>query len=897
MTYAELDARVEVLAGVLVGCGVGSETVVGLCLPRSVDLVVGVLAVWRAGGAFLPVDPRYPSSRLEWIVSDAVPGLVLTDSGCRSVVPDVGVPVVLVDEVVGGVSSGVVLPRVAGGGAAYVMYTSGSTGAPKGVVVTHDVVLNGVLRLAERVGISAGSRVLAASSVNFDVCVFEVVTSLVVGATVEVVRDVLVVGERGGWSGSVISAVPSVFAEVLDEVSGRLSVDVVVFAGEALPASLVGRVRRVLPGVRVVNAYGQTESFYASVFVVPDVVVSGSVPVGGPLGNMRAYVLGGGLVPVPVGAVGELYVGGLIARGYHGRGGLTAERFVADPFGAVGSRMYRTGDLARWTSAGVLEYVGRADAQVKVRGFRIEPGEVEAALTAHPDIAQAAVAVDRANGTARLVGYVVPTTLDSAGSVDEQGRFSADMTAGLSERALRRFVSGRLPEFMVPSVFVVLDRLPLTPNGKLDRLGLPVPEVSVGEYRAPRSRAEEVLAGVFAEVLGVARVGVDDDFFAVGGDSIRSIQVVSRARLLGVEVTPRQIFERRTVAELAECAGVDAASVRLPELEGGGVGAAPLLPVVSFVRELGAGFDRFAMSTVVDLPVGVDLAALVAVVAVVVDHHDVLRGRLVSGGGGWWEVGPAGGVDVAGLVRRVGWVGGWDERWRSVVGVELEGASGRLDPAGGVVAQFVWFDAGDAVPGRLLMVLHHLVVDGVSWRILLPDLATAWQQYQAGRVPQLAPVGTSARRWAHALADEASEPDRIAELRHWIRTVEDPDPLLGSRELDPAVDTVATLDVVTVHLPEAATGQLLTTVPSAFHGGVDDGLLAGLAVALARWRRDRGVEEPSALVRLEGHGREEQVIPGADLSRTVGWFTSMYPVRLDLTGVDLDDALAGGAAA
>uniref|UniRef100_UPI0034E0438D AMP-binding protein n=1 Tax=Streptomyces sp. PU-14G TaxID=2800808 RepID=UPI0034E0438D len=786
--------------------------------------------------------------------------------------------------------------------AAYVMYTSGSTGTPKGAVITHRNVVNGVLGLTTSVGVGREPRTLAGTSVGFDVSVFETFTTLCAGGTVEVVRDVVALAERDSWSGGVISTVPSVFAELLDQVAGKVTADTVVFAGEALPASLVSRVREAIPGVRVVNTYGQSETFYATAFALPGTEAwagRGSVPIGGPLANVSVCVLGAGLAPVPPGVAGELYVAGTaVGRGYRGRGGLTAERFVACPFGPPGARMYRTGDLARLNADGQLEYVGRADAQVKVRGFRIEPGEVEAALTAHPAVADAVVTVhDRRDGGRQLVGYVVAAGPDDASRAVEEFGFGdgdVDLTAGVSVRELRRFVAGRLPEFMVPAAFVVLDRLPLAPNGKLDRAALPEPMYEGTAYRAPRTREEEVLTQVYAEVLGLERVGIDDDFFAVGGDSIRSIQVVSRARAQGVEVRPRQIFECRTAAELADVASA-ARPTRpaLEELQGGGVGWMPLPPIARYVRELGGGFDRFSMSTIIELPAGIDRAGLLATLTAVANHHDVLRSTLPPGDGRGMRIDPAGALDPAELLRRVACDGRWGEAWRRSALSELDAAAGRLDPAAGVMAQFVWF-APERGAGRLLVVLHHLVVDGVSWRILLPDLAAAWQQVRAGRTPQLAPVGTSARRWAHALVEEASSPERVAELTFWQTMLEKPEPLLGSRAPDPARDVMSTVESLSVGLSAAVTEALLTSVPAAFRGGANDGLLAGLALALAKWRRIRGVDETSTLVRLEGHGREEGVVPGADLSRTVGWFTSMFPVRLDVAGVDIDEAIAGG---
>ncbi|MBJ3810209.1 amino acid adenylation domain-containing protein, partial [Streptomyces flavofungini] len=914
-TYAELNARAGRLARDLIGRGVGPESVVGLCLPRSADLVVGMLGILKAGGAYLPIDPKYRGTRLDFILSDAQPHLILTDADTVGILPgdsEGAAPRLLLGDVDLDAATAADaeltdadrIAPLSPDHVAYVMYTSGSTGTPKGVAITHGNVVNDITGLASAVGVQAGSRVLAGTSVNFDVSVFETFTALSTGGTLEVVRDVLVIGERGGWTGGVVSTVPSVFAELLDQVDGKIDADAVVFAGEALPAALVRRVREAIPGVRVVNAYGQSESFYATTFAVSDTAPwhgTSSAPIGSPLGNVRTYVLGPGLQPAPVGVAGELYVAGVVGRGYQGRPDLTADRFVADPYGPAGSRMYRTGDLARWNADGRLEYVGRGDAQVKVRGFRIEPGEIEAALTAHPGVAQAVVTVHQNRGGKQLVGYVVPVGSDDgavgSGDVDSLGELDVDLTMVVSSRELRRFVATRLPEFMVPSVFMMLDRLPLAPNGKLDRKALPEPEFTGGRYRAPRTPAEEVLTGVYAEVLGLDRVGIDDDFFAVGGDSIRSIQVVSRARAQGVEVSPRQIFECRTVAELADVAAAGGQATVLAELAGGGVGWMPLLPAGHFLKELGGGSDRFSMSMVLDLPVGIDETGLVATLSAVVDHHDILRSRLLTDGDGGLEVAPVGAVDVASLVHRVACDGQWNDAWRDLAFAELDAATDLLDPAAGTMARFVWFDAGADKPGRLHLVLHHFAVDGVSWRVLLPDLAAAWKQLKAGQPPTLDAVATSVRRWAHALVDEAARPERTAELELWESVVAGPDPVLGSRRLDPVTDTVATVEHVVVRVPVPVTEQLLTTLPAAFRGGVNDGLLAALALAVTRWRRARGVDEPTVLLRLEGHGREEHAVPGADLSRTMGWFTSMFPLRLDIDGIDVDEAFAGGAAA
>ncbi|MEU5980617.1 amino acid adenylation domain-containing protein, partial [Streptomyces sp. NPDC047315] len=902
LTYRELNHRANRLARELLRHGVGPEDLIALALPRSADLVVGMLGIVKTGAGYVPVDVRFPNGRVHHVITDSRPRCILAHTTTQDVLPDGadGPPRVLLDrldldtgdgtDVLDSERSAPLDPQ----NTVYVMYTSGSTGVPKGVTITHHGVVNGVLRLADAVGITAGSRVLGGTSIAFDVSVFEIVTALTNGGSVEVVRDVLELAERGSWSGAVISAVPSLFAELLDEVGANIEVDTLVFAGEALPAALVARVRAALPRTRVVNAYGQSESFYATLSKVPDAHAhTDRVPIGRPLGNMRTYVLGPGLTPVAPGVVAELYVAGAVGRGYHGRPGLTGERFVADPYAPEpGGRMYRTGDLARWTPDGQLEYAGRADAQLKVRGLRIEPGEVEAALTAHPGVAQAAVAVrDGRVGDRQLVGYLVPVANGGADDID----ITASSTAG----EIRRFAADRLPEYMVPALFVVLDRLPLTPSGKPDRAALPQPEFTGSGYRAPQTPVEEVMASVYAEVLGVDRVGVDDDFFAVGGDSIRSIQVVSRARARGVDVTPRQIFQARTVAGVAQIAAVhqqEAPPAPLAELDGAGIGPMPLPAIDRHLRELGGDWSRFAMSALVELPDDIDETGLTATLSAVLDHHDALRSRLEPADNGSLRVQAPGEVDVAPLLHRVPCDGRWDDGWHQRAAAELDAATRRLDPEAGTMVQAVWF-APATSPGRLLLVLHHLVVDGVSWRILLPDLAAAWGHVRVGRPPALPPVTTSMRRWTHALCTEAETDSRVAELPLWRTVLDGPDPVLGIRRLDPTVDRMPTVDTVRVELTGQVTAALLTALPAAFRCGVHDGLLTALAAAVAHRRAAHGGTERSVLIAVEGHGREEGAVPGADLSRTVGWFTSHFPVRLDTSRCDLAEVFRGGPAA
>ncbi|MGA5292083.1 amino acid adenylation domain-containing protein, partial [Streptomyces pseudogriseolus] len=905
LTYRELDHRANGIARELVRRGAGPEDLVVLALPRTEDLVAGLLGILKSGAGYVPMDPQYLGGRAHTVLAEARPGFAVTDTATARELPSGDYETVDVDlRAQWDTAQGA--PGDAGRRAplgpdnlAYVMYTSGSTGKPKGAAITHRGVVNGIRELARVLDPAPGWRMLAGTSVNFDVSVFELLTALTTGGTAELVPNALALGERDGWNGQVVSGVPSVLGELVGHLDKTPDVRTVVFAGDVLPARLVRQVREALPGARIVNSYGQSESFYATTFSLDpsEEWAQGDVaPIGTPLGNMRAYVLGPGLAPVPQGVIGELYVAGTcLGRGYHDRPGLTAERYVASPFGPAGERMYRTGDLARWNAEGRLECVGRGDGQVKVRGFRIETAEVEAAITQHPGISEAVVIGREApSGGKQLVAYVVHTGEGAVGDDGAGGIGDVDVQAGASAAELRKYVAARLPDYMVPSAFVALGRLPLGPTGKLDRKALPEPEFLGEAYREPRTETERIIAAAYADVLGVERVGADDDFFAVGGDSLRSIQVVARARARGLDLTTREIFECRTAARLAEAAADRQGRVPvLAELEGGGVGPMPLQPVARHVFEHGGGTNRFAMSMVLELPEGIDTGGLAATLDAVLDRHDLLRARLVRGDEPTLVVREPGAVRAADLIRRVECDGRWDEPAAlQAAKAELDDAVGRLDPEAGTMADFVWFAAGSG-EGRLLVVLHHLVVDGVTWRILMSDLAEAWQRVSSGKAPELPAVGTSARRWALALQDEALSEKREAELEYWRDLLEASDPPIGARAFDPALDTWSTVDTVRLELPADVTEAVLTRLPAAYRGTATDVLLAALACAVGRWR---GTDR-STLVRLEGHGREEDVVPGADLSRTAGWFTSMYPARVDVRGVDPAGVLAGGPAA
>ncbi|MGH9009955.1 MAG: condensation domain-containing protein, partial [Acidimicrobiia bacterium] len=664
-----------------------------------------------------------------------------------------------------------------------------------------------------------------------------------------------------------------------------------VTGGEVVPPEVV---TRFAPGRRMFAAYGPTEvTVYDTAWECP-ADLAGPVLIGRPFAQTTAYVLDRALRLCPPGAPGEVYVGGVcVVRGYLGQPGLTAARFVADPYGPPGARLYRTGDRARWTADGEIEFLGRVDHQVKVRGFRIEPGEVEAALEAHPEVGQAVVAARDDDGVRRLVGYVTGcserlTPPMSGGHPPSPG--------GPDPATLRTFLAGRLPGYMVPAAVVTLDAFPLTPNGKVNRAALPAPVFEAGAGRAARTDREAILCRLFAEVLSVDGVTIDDNFFDLGGDSILSIQLVSRARRAGIAVTPRQVFETGTVAELV-AAAADTASGVVVETEADRIGPVPATPIIAWLRHVaevrGGRIESFNQSQLFQVPAGVTARQLQEVLDGLLRRHEALRARLVRQPESWSLDIPAAATSGVELLRRVPVDRGLAPAGLAeIVEAEGEEAAGRLDPDGGVMVQAVWFDLGPDRPGRLLLVVHHLAVDIVSWSVIGDDLA----ELAGGNDPD--PASTSFRTYARRLADHAAASDVDAELPFWENLLSRPEPLLGRRALDPAVDVGSITDTLSVTLPPDSAGPLLSFVPAAFHAGMNDVLLTGLALAVAEWRRHAGHDMTApGLVNLERHGRDALALAGLDLTGTVGWFTAIHPARLDLTGIDAEAALAGGAAA
>ncbi|HEY6796335.1 MAG TPA: amino acid adenylation domain-containing protein, partial [Kineosporiaceae bacterium] len=885
-TYGELEARANRVAWALLHRGIGPEDIVALALPRGTHAVVGLLGVLKAGAAFLPIDPELPPDRIDLLVRDAAPRVALTVGGPPAPLGP-GLATLDLDgpevsrQPDGAPTDGDRCRPLSPDHPAYVIYTSGSTGRPKGVVMTHRGLLCLLADLVPRFAVGPDTRVLNFASTSFDASVFELAIPLAAGGTAVIASA----RERQSPQalGELLHRERVTFTVLPPAMLGAVGPDwslpadlTLLVGGDSCPPSVVDT---FAPRNPMINAYGPTEVAICSTMSDRLRPGKGSPPIGRPLAGRRTYVLDSRLRPVPPGVAGELYLaGGGLARGYLGRPGTTAERFVADPFGGPGERMYRTGDLVSWAVDGSLRFAGRADDQVKIRGVRIEPGEVQAALTRHPEVLTSAVTTwPDSNGSARLVGYVVP----APGARPDVAQ-------------LRAHLEGILPAYMVPSAIVPVDRIPLTTNGKIDRAALPAPEVgepSVAGRPAVAGRptgtpAEHALREIVALVLGLPDVALEAGFVELGGDSIRSIQVISRMRAAGFELDHTDVFAAPTLAALAALARPLEAEV--VAVHDGHEGPVPQTPIVTWLHECGEA-RGFHQAVVLEVPDGVDLEVIRQGLQTVLDHHDMLRCRLSINATGRWSttVRPAGTVNAADVVRQVELTG------RSVdLSTVWEAAAGRLDPCRGRIVEAVLC----RVPGgqaRLVLLVHHLAVDAVSWQVLVPDLVAACQAARAGTTATLAPVPTSFARWAQAMQAEALRPERVREADWWLAQGGRTPVQLGSRPLDPWRDVVANERTMERVLSEQLTEQLWQLpgrLPRDVPADLQDVLLSALWMAVA----DRADDPARAVVavEVEGHGRHP--VDGLDLSRTLGWFTSLFPVHLSGGPVAWESLWHGG---
>ena len=991
-TYRELNERANKLASFLQKNGIGPEVPVGICIKRSLDMIVGLMGVLKSCGGYLPLDPDYPDDRLAFMIEDSNIPVLLTQQDLINSLPPHQAKVICLDEDWDTIAqesgenfdSGVDAHDIA-----YIIYTSGSTGRPKGVMVEHQSVINHNIAVISQFELTSHDRVLQFATINFDTAVEEIFPTLLSGATL-VLRsadgalasgaDLLNLIKKYGLS--VLDLPTAYWHEWVYEMTLLNqpipeSLRLVVVGGDKASSERFATWRKMVDSkIQWLNTYGPTEGTIIATAFKPDDgepfwEAGAEVPIGRPIANAKIHILDKQMQPVPSMVRGVLYIGGTsVVRGYLNRPGLTAEKFVPDPFSEQpGARLYNTGDLARYLPDGKIEFIGRIDHQVKIRGFRIELSEIETELEKHTLIREAVViAKEDSPASKRLIAYCVPgadglekasgkrrhvrvpflseASLDYDGNqkaqfktediseggarlmtislipdLDQNQRVQVamnlpiepnhiqvssnlvwrngerigiafqDMTETNEElikktirrllenkvllmNELRSFLKEKLPDYMIPSAFVILDAMPRTLSGKIDRRALPEPDPIRqelnGTFIAPRNEIEEKIAEIWSKVLGIEKISVNDNFFELGGDSILSIQVIAQANQTGLQVTPKQMFENPTIASLASVTGVGQA---IQAEQGMVTGEVPLTPIQRwFFEQDSPEQHHYNQSVFFEVKERLEADVLNQAIAHLYSHHDALRMRFRQSDSGR-KASHAGVEEKPFVYVDLSSLSGY------VVKNEIEHISATtqssLNLENGPIMRVVLFDPGKTYRQRLLIVIHHLVVDGVSWRILLEDLQNAYSQIKLGKAVQLSPKSTSFKYWAEKLSEYLQPSKLINELENWTSLTEKYFASLP-KDLAEGINNVASERTIAVSLSDAETNDLLKEVPSVYHTQINDVLLTALTKAYYRLTGSRRL-----LVELEGHGRED-LFEDVDLSRTVGWFTLVYPVLLDL---------------
>jgi len=875
ITYAALNERANRLAHSLRHLGVRPEERVGLFFERTEEWPIGLLGVLKAGGAYVPLEPVFPTARLSVMLGDAGVRVVVTVRSLLERLPSDSLTTLCLDDESAGwsrFSADNPEPWACAGNLAYVLFTSGSTGRPKAVAVEHRHIVSYMEGVIAQLSLPVHARYATLSTFAADLGNTMVFPPLASGGslhilTAERASDPAALAEYCRCQAiDCLKIVPSHLAALLtsSEAADILPRQRLVLGGEAASWQLIHQVWTLAPRLEVFNHYGPTETTVGALTCRLEPLkqdASPGPPLGRPLPRVSAYLVDSRLQPVVDGASGELLLGGCsVSRGYLARPDATAERFVPDPFGEQpGQRLYRTGDLARLRPNGDLEFLGRIDSQVKIRGFRIELGEVEAVLAQHPEVWTAAVmAREDGGGERRLVAYVV-----------------ARVGCRPSPDALRPFLRERLPDYMVPPTIVLLDALPLTPNGKLDRAALPAPEKvsffprDMGSV-PPRTPAEESLAAIWCEVLGLPQIGVHDNFFDLGGDSILAIQVISKANRLGFRFTPKQLFRHQTVAALVAEVGeaVEAMGSQPPM-----TGLFPLVPIQHwFFERCFTRADHWNQSMLLETPPDLPPAMWERAAQRIVEHHEAFRLRFEKTAAGWRQR-----VEDAEDRGEVVWVDLSEVAatgLREVIEAVAAQIQESLSLTRGPLVRFAILEMGDGQWGRLLMVAHHLVIDAVSWQILLQDLESVAASEARGERITLPAATTSTYRWAERLEAHVRSGALAGELAYWSAAIPARWPSLP-RDGEDGSNTYASERTVLVSLEAADTEALLREVPPVYRTQINDILVTALARGCARW-----TGQPALLVEMEGHGREE-LVEGVDLSRTIGWFTTHFPLLVD----------------
>nr|QEO74872.1 condensation domain-containing protein [uncultured bacterium] len=882
LTYRELNARANQLAHYLRELRVGPEMLVGLLLERGVEMAVSVLAVLKSGAAYLPLDPGYPEARLSYMLGDARVRVLLTEPRLLERVGEVFCSVVYVDEEWARIATRSTANLVSGVSApnlAYVIYTSGSTGQPKGVMIPHGAITNHMHWVQQRYPLQSDDVMLQKTAFSFDASVWEFFAPLLAGAR-------LVLARPGGQQDSqylidvmqqqrvsILQGVPSLLRVLVGEQGLEACVGLrrVFSGGERLTAELAGQLWQRLPRVELINFYGPTEATINATYWQCEREAE-EVPIGRPLSNLECFIVDEQQHPVPIGVAGELLIGGVgLARGYMEAPDRTAEKFIPDPFShEPGARLYRSGDKARYRADGAIEYLGRKDTQIKLRGYRVELGEIEAKLRAHVAVKDAVVLVDEGEH-ARLVGYIVPAS-----------------SLPITVTELRQHLNGVLPDYMIPSAFVLLDALPLTPSGKLDHAALRAHDasgvVAKKSFAAPQSPAEQTLARIWAQVLGVEQVGIHDNFFDLGGDSILAIQIVSRASQAGLQLRTRQLFQHQTIAELASLATAKTAPSAAHATQSLVTGPVELTPTQEwFFSQPFAMRHHFNQPLFLESKRRLEVERLRRVLDQVQRHHDALRLRYRQTDEGNWQQRNEGAeacVEVPLLVVDVSEIESEAEQ-SAVIEAVANQAQRSLNLEVGPVWRVVLFECGVGRGQPLLFLAHHLVMDAVSWRILLEDVQRGYEQAANGAAEiSFGAKTTSYQQWAAKLKEYAQSEEIRQQAGYWLKCCERagaaaglPVEVVAEERRNLARDE----QTVTVALGEEETRALQREVAEAYRAQFEEVLLCAVLEACRRWSGER-----VQVVEMEGHGREE-ISREVDLTRTVGWFTAKYPVVVELS--------------
>lgn len=869
LSYAELDLRAATLAKGLRDHGVRSNDIVGLHAEPTPEMIISMLAILKAGAAYLPLLPGTPDERIRLMLLECSVKQVLDTTHTLERAEGCDASILTFDALQHN-DAQIELPSNHEQSLAYVIYTSGSTGQPKGVMVTRDNLAQAIrARLQHYTSPFTGLILLQPFS--FDVATGNIFWTLCAGATLYLEpRSVAQDPQRlleclVRTHSSHLVLLPLLYAPLLDLGSSEQlkHLRTVIVGGEQMPLALVQKHLEVVPQAGLFNEYGPTETtIMCCAYACDTQQIVQPIPIGRPMYPSKMYMLDSAHNPIPAGLPGEICIGGpQVSLGYLGRPSLTAEHFLPDPFSdQPGARMYCSGDLGKLNTQGHIEFLGRQDHQVKIRGFRVELGEIEATLRAHPAVSELAVVALQQGSSKRLVAYVV----------------AQDMTQEETATALTRFAQASLPEYMVPSAFVLISSLPLTANGKLDQKSLPAPESVAphSAFTAARNDIEAQLCKIWSEVLGIAEVGIQDNFFMLGGDSILSIQIVSRANQLGLGLSVKQLFQHQTIEQLSGQIGQTTSRVieQLP-LNG------PFLlsPVQHwFLDEAPPAPDHFNQSLLLDIQTGLSDETLFTAISAIERHHDMLRARFIQAGQGWQaHIDPP--EETRASVHTV------DLRDLSLqerpfaLQEHARAAQASLDLGTGPISKVIRYRLSDEGPDKLLWIIHHLSVDGISWRILLEDLERALAQCHTQNAVALSLKTDGFPVWSKRLTEYSTSNDLHAEITYWqgVVSTEVPSlPIDTVANADPLLNTVSSAQTFTKVLPASLTEALLLKAPNTFSTQINDVLLAALMMALNRW-----TGQDNARITLEGHGREE-LFDEVDISRTVGWFTSGFPVLL-----------------